>query len=361
MRGYGPEQVTGPPNTLQGGDSITAWASATAAGQEEWLLVEFPKPVMPKQLEIFESYNPGAVHKVSVFRLDGREVEAWRGTDPTPVGSGIGISKIPLDTDFKINRVKIFIDSPSVSNWNEIDAVKLVGTNDRSQWAFAVEASSIYGVAGGNSMSFGAKPSYHHSQATGPPDTPRAGDSPTAWVSATTDGQKEWLQLEYAKAVVPKAIAVYETFNPGALYKVSVFDKENKEIEAWSGKDPTPVAEPKGISVIPMKVNFKTKRVRIYLNSPAVAGYNEIDAVGLRGAAGSMQWARRAAASSTYGQTSAMMMLDQMPGATGNRNDLAVQQRLNRLEKEVRELKSSIAELKELLKKQQEQKDDGNK
>jgi hypothetical protein len=36
-------------------------------------------------------------------------------------------------------------------------------------------------------------------QATGPPDTPRAGDISTAWASQTADGQDEWLRLHYAK------------------------------------------------------------------------------------------------------------------------------------------------------------------
>ncbi|NQT13820.1 MAG: hypothetical protein HQ582_13790 [Planctomycetes bacterium] len=58
-------------------------------------------------------------------------------------------------------------------------------------------------------------------QATGPPDTPRAGDIRTAWASASPDGQKEWLLLDYAKVVRPTAVAVHETYNPGAVYQVS--------------------------------------------------------------------------------------------------------------------------------------------
>jgi hypothetical protein len=48
--------------------------------------------------------------------------------------------------------------------------------------------------------------------------------------------------------------------------------------------------------------------VRIEINEPAVPGYNEIDAVGLKGADGSLQWAIKATASSHYGQTLATLL-----------------------------------------------------
>ena len=63
-------------------------------------------------------------------------------------------------------------------------------------------------------------PAWSVLQAAGPPDTPGQGDIVTAWASATTDGQKEWLLLDYARAVTPTKIDVHETYNPGALEKV---------------------------------------------------------------------------------------------------------------------------------------------
>ncbi len=57
----------------------------------------------------------------------------------------------------------------------------------------------------------GQKSPYHPNQAAGPPDTPGPGDQATAWASGTPDGQAEWLELEYAEAVVPSALKVYET------------------------------------------------------------------------------------------------------------------------------------------------------
>jgi len=54
------------------------------------------------------------------------------------------------------------------------------------------------------------------------------------------------------------------------------------------------------ISVIPRHPDFDVKRIRIYLDSPKIAGWNEIDAVGLVDVTGKTSWAASAIASSTY-------------------------------------------------------------
>jgi hypothetical protein len=144
------------------------------------------------------------------------------------------------------------------------------------------------------------------SQVTGPPNTPGAGDIQTAWASATQDGQDEWLELTYEKAIVPKRVVIHETFNPGAVSRITVYpDKEGDaadEQEVWEGNDPTAVGEQRGISRIDVKTDIMTKRIRIYIDSKRVAGWNEIDAVGIVDEIGALQWAKRAAASSTFGE-----------------------------------------------------------
>lgn len=138
-------------------------------------------------------------------------------------------------------------------------------------------------------------------QAVGAPDAwPRSGDLQTAWASKTPDGQREWLELSYDGPVRPAAVMVYETFNPGAVDRVTSFDAAGNEVELWSGSDPTPAGKEKGISVIPIQPAFDVTRIRIYLDSPKVAGWNEIDAVGLVDEQGTTHWAASARASSTY-------------------------------------------------------------
>lgn len=137
-------------------------------------------------------------------------------------------------------------------------------------------------------------------QATGPPDTPRAGDVRTAWASATQDGQQEWLQLKFPRAVKPVAVVVHETYNPGAVYRVASVSEIGIETVLWEGTDPTPPTADRGESRLRVAPAQPIDTVKIYIDSPRVRGWNEIDTVGLELADGTTVWPERATASSSY-------------------------------------------------------------
>jgi hypothetical protein len=143
-------QATGPPNTPAPGDRATAWASLTADGQSEWLILEFEASVVPKAILVHENFSPGAVVKASHYPRFGREQTLWEGTDPTPVGAGSGVSRLPVTNNTATGRIKLYIDSQNVPGWNEIDAVGLVyGDNDDQViWAKSATASSSFGNQG---------------------------------------------------------------------------------------------------------------------------------------------------------------------------------------------------------------------
>ena len=143
-RAWGPEQATGAPNTPQAGDIQTAWASATADGQKEWLELSYAQPVRPVGVLVCETYNPGALSAVSVFDADGKETRVWSGADPTSRECEKGVSAIPFQTSFAVARVRLYIDSPKVGGWNEIDAVGLLDEAGKTHWAIAATASSSY-------------------------------------------------------------------------------------------------------------------------------------------------------------------------------------------------------------------------
>jgi hypothetical protein len=132
-----------------------------------------------------------------------------------------------------------------------------------------------------------------------------AGDIPTAWATATPDGQAEWLELSYAEPVVAKSIQVHETCSPGAVVRITAFGPDGKEVEAW--RDPAGAPRPdatgqaRRVLDAPVSLNFPGNRVKLYIDSPNVPGWNEIDAVGLIDAAGQAHWAAGATASSVYG------------------------------------------------------------
>src|SRR5207244_2261054 len=98
--------VTAAPGASRAGDIVTAWASQTQDGQDEWLLLEYDEPMIPTAVLVYETYNPGALVRVTAFKLDGEEVELWKGQDPTTPDNEQGVSEIAVKADFKTNRIK---------------------------------------------------------------------------------------------------------------------------------------------------------------------------------------------------------------------------------------------------------------
>lgn len=351
-RQFAPEQAAGAPTIKQAGDNGEAWASATPDDQAEWVLCSYKTPVKARAIMVYETYNPGALTKITAINPAGDEVVLWEGEDPTPRTKQLGISVIPVKADFPIQQIRLSIDSPAVPGWNEVDAVGLEGPDGQVQWASQVEASSTYAASRAGLNSINSKPAYGPEQVTGEPDTPGPGDQASAWASATTDEQPEWLICEYKTAQIPAEIVVYETNAPGAISKVSAFKPDGTEVPVWEGKDPTPPDQQWGISVFPVKVDFAFQKVKFYINSNEVPGYNEIDAVGLRADNGDIQWATGASASSVYGSAAFSMpnlRLSMMRAKSNpDPNFLQMQDEIKALRQQVEQLQKIADELKEL-------------
>ena len=73
----------------------------------------------------------------------------------------------------------------------------------------------------------------------------------------------------------------------------------------WSGIDPTPPVAGRGISTFSLAKPVRTRRIKLYLDSGAFPGWNEIDAISIRDAQGRARWASAAWASSSYGRNRA--------------------------------------------------------
>jgi hypothetical protein len=122
------QQATGTADTPEAGDMVTAWAAASADDQVETLTLRFAQPVIPTGIEIYETYNPGAVAKIEVLDPNTDEwVVVWEGVADT-AGEELAVFSPPLTpVDFATDQVRLSIDEPLIPGWNEIDAVKLIG------------------------------------------------------------------------------------------------------------------------------------------------------------------------------------------------------------------------------------------
>ena len=158
--GWSPQQAAGAPDTLTLGDQTSAWASQSSDGSPEWLILKYPRPVIPREVDVYESCAPGALVKVTVFDDKDNEIEAWSGTDPTPAtpgttGGAVPVSKIRVTLNVPTRTLKIYLACDKVPGWNEIDAVGLVSDKGDLQWARSVQASSTYASGFGNSSGSG--------------------------------------------------------------------------------------------------------------------------------------------------------------------------------------------------------------
>lgn len=201
--------------------------------------------------------------------------------------------------------------------------------------------------------------SWSPEQACGEPDTKEPGDRPSAWATLEQDAADEWLLLEYATAVRAARLDVHENLCPGAVARVTVFDDEGGEIEVWRAVEVGATKEPARVLRIDLPLGFVVERVRLHLRSDAVTGWNEIDAVGLRDVKGTMHWAARAEASSTYASAGQGKRFQRAPAApkadaapvpagpvrlhpTPARDGAAIE----RLEARIRELEQELARLR---------------
>ncbi len=149
----------------------------------------------------------------------------------------------------------------------------------KGQWAIDAEASSSYGSASGKSQSWSPE------QMIGEPNVEKYGDNGNGWASKDPDKGIEWVILTFAKAVNAEGLRVRQSYNPGAIVKVELFDENGKGYVVWNGTDKTRYKENtiQYFTAEFEKTKYKTKKVKLTLASNVVNGWNEIDAVQLLG------------------------------------------------------------------------------
>ncbi len=145
------------------------------------------------------------------------------------------------------------------------------------QWAVDAKASSTYASVTGKNASWSPE------QMTGKPNVEKYGDNGNAWASKEQDKGTEWVKLNFENEVNATEIRIKETYNPGAIKKIELIDTNNKSHTVYESN-----AEKKDASIQYLvasfeKTEYKTKTVKITIDSPTVSGWNEIDAVQLVG------------------------------------------------------------------------------
>jgi hypothetical protein len=140
---WAPDQASGAPDTFQAGDLETAWAPQELDAGEEWIVAEWRTPRRPVAILVHETFNPGALIRVTVIGLDGKEIVVWEGKDPARGDRDLVV--LPVRVDAPIARLKLTLDTSTVEGWNEIDAIGILDDLGATHWADGAHASSYYG------------------------------------------------------------------------------------------------------------------------------------------------------------------------------------------------------------------------
>lgn len=141
------QQLLGPPDAYPYHDikSGLVWNPETADGQREFVELGFETPVYASGVMIYETFGAGAVDTVYVRNAgDGSWHEVWSGY----AGALHSVSRIfPVmfeQTAFRVDAVRLAINSPAVSGWQEYDAVALAGSTEAGsamRWAVQIDAT----------------------------------------------------------------------------------------------------------------------------------------------------------------------------------------------------------------------------
>jgi hypothetical protein len=155
-----------------------------------------------------------------------------------------------------------------------------IKNDPKGQWAVNAKASTSYAGNLDNPQA-----GYHPMQAAGIPNVDRHSDDSSSWATKEADAGIEWIELDYAKLVNATEVRIRQTYNPGAIIKVELFDESGAAHNIWQGPDMTdyPANEISWLNIPIEKTEYKTQKLKITLATNAVDGWNEIDAVQLIG------------------------------------------------------------------------------
>lgn len=123
------QEALGMPNVFpQHGDIARAWASLTPDDHAEWIELGYAQPRAVRAVEVFETFNPGAIDSVELITVSGRRIvlQGQAGVIDGRMGAAQKRTFETPCTSEPISAVRVNVASQVVQGWNEIDAVGLV-------------------------------------------------------------------------------------------------------------------------------------------------------------------------------------------------------------------------------------------
>ena len=122
---------------------------------------------------------------------------------------------------------------------------------------------------------------YSAAQALGKPNVlPAGGQSPNAW-APDKPKRKEFLKLGFANPMNIQQIAIAESYNPSAIFRILVYDEAGKEYLITTRNPSAVPLKGRMMNVFMEKTPYKVTAVKIEFDGAAVPDYYGIDAVAI--------------------------------------------------------------------------------
>lgn len=122
---------------------------------------------------------------------------------------------------------------------------------------------------------------YSAQQILGKPNVlPAGGENPGAWTPDRTN-KKEFIKLGFETPIQIRQIAIAESYNPTAIFRVLVYDENGTEYEI-NTFNPKPVPlKARVMNVFIEKTSYKVAAVKVEFDGAAVPEYYSIDAIAI--------------------------------------------------------------------------------
>ncbi len=122
---------------------------------------------------------------------------------------------------------------------------------------------------------------YSANQALNNPNVlPNGGENPNAWTPKNPN-RVEFIKVGFQSPMIVQQIAIGESYNPGAVSNVYVYDKAGNETQVFTFNSRPIGEEGRLLNVFINPTSFEVTAVKVELDGRAVPGYNSIDAIGI--------------------------------------------------------------------------------
>jgi OOP family OmpA-OmpF porin len=109
---------------------------------------------------------------------------------------------------------------------------------------------------------------------------PAGGDNPSSW-SPFNPNTIEFIKVQFDIALPISQVAIGETFNPGAIREIFLYDEDDVEHSVFK-QNPGPIEEPyRMFRVFFERTSYNVKAVKMVIDGKSVDGFVAIDCIGI--------------------------------------------------------------------------------